>query len=478
MEQAGASRARMEGTDWTDALDSAQVPDILRATVDQALVLDPNGVVIDQLRGTDPVYGSDTWVGRPWREVVTRATRPKLERMLEEANEGGVSRFRQLNHPRPDGEDIPVGYTIVRFGSPGRLLAIGRNLSALATLQRQLVEAQQTMETEYWHVRQAEARYRILFQQSREPVFLVDADSMEVSDANNAAASLLDTEASRIVGRSFPPAPLKVGPGFDEAGEADLLAQLNRVADGGIERVIVDAQVGERAAHYRMSINAVRFDGTRTLLVRMFSEEAASTASRPGIDVMTLLQGSPDGFVVMDEQGVVQYANSAFVDMVQAANEQALVGQSLATWLGRPGADLTVLLTNLRNRGQIRLFPTEVQGEQGLNTRVEVSGVAALDSDDPCMGITLRDVGRRLPNSAETMTRELSGAVQQLSTKVGEVSLKQLVEDTVGLVELHFIDAALELTGDNRTAAAELLGLSRQSLYTKLKRYNLDSNDA
>ena len=34
--------------------------------------------------------------------------------------------------------------------------------------------------------------------------------------------------------------------------------------------------------------------------------------------------------------------------------------------------------------------------------------------------------------------------------------------------------AALQLTGDNRSAAAELLGLSRQSLYTKLKRYGLD----
>jgi DNA-binding NtrC family response regulator len=43
----------------------------------------------------------------------------------------------------------------------------------------------------------------------------------------------------------------------------------------------------------------------------------------------------------------------------------------------------------------------------------------------------------------------------------------------VALVERHFVEAALELTGDNRTAAAELLGLSRQSLYTKLRRYNL-----
>jgi len=478
VERAKINRDKMTGSDWTEALDAAEVPDILRATVDQALVLDENGIVLDQLRGTDPVFGSEEWLGRPWREAVTRTTRPKLERMLEEANETGVSRFRQLNHPIPDGEDVPVGYTIVRFGSPGRLLAIGRNLSALATLQRQLVEAQQTMETEYWHVRQAEARYRILFQQSREPVFLLEADSLEVTDANNAAAALLNAEPSRLVGRPFPPAPLSVGPTWDDEARDALQASLRRVADGVVDREVVDARVGEGGTHWRMSVSIVRFDGSRTLLVRLHSDEVAPAAGTPGIDVMALLQNSPDGFVVTDDQGDILYANDTFLGMAQVANEQTAVGQSLANWLGRPGADLTVLLTNLRNRGQIRLFPTEVQGEQGLHTPVEVSGVAALDAEEPCMGITLRDIGRRLPsNSGESATRELSGAVQRLSTKVGEVSLKQLVEDTVGLVELHFIDAALELTGDNRTAAAELLGLSRQSLYTKLKRYNLDSND-
>ena len=35
------------------------------------------------------------------------------------------------------------------------------------------------------------------------------------------------------------------------------------------------------------------------------------------------------------------------------------------------------------------------------------------------------------------------------------------------------IEAALELTSDNRASAAEMLGLSRQSLYVKLRRYGL-----
>ena len=36
----------------------------------------------------------------------------------------------------------------------------------------------------------------------------------------------------------------------------------------------------------------------------------------------------------------------------------------------------------------------------------------------------------------------------------------------------------LELTGDNRASAAEMLGLSRQSLYSKLRRFGLGHLDS
>jgi DNA-binding protein Fis len=39
------------------------------------------------------------------------------------------------------------------------------------------------------------------------------------------------------------------------------------------------------------------------------------------------------------------------------------------------------------------------------------------------------------------------------------------------------IEAALDLTSNNRAAASEMLGLSRQSLYVKLRKYGLLSKD-
>ena len=64
-------------------------------------------------------------------------------------------------------------------------------------------------------------------------------------------------------------------------------------------------------------------------------------------------------------------------------------------------------------------------------------------------------------------------SVEQLTELVGHVSLKDLVRETTDMIERLSIEAALELSGDNRASAAELLGLSRQSLYAKLHRYGL-----
>ena len=53
------------------------------------------------------------------------------------------------------------------------------------------------------------------------------------------------------------------------------------------------------------------------------------------------------------------------------------------------------------------------------------------------------------------------------------MELAALVREATDVIERLCIEAALELTGDNRASAAEMLGLSRQSLYVKLRRYGL-----
>ena len=87
-------------------------------------------------------------------------------------------------------------------------------------------------------------------------------------------------------------------------------------------------------------------------------------------------------------------------------------------------------------------------------------------------GIALQNALRKLYTASAKPT--LTGTAP-FARDVGTV---ELVRETTDVIERLCIEAALELTGDNRASAAEMLGLSRQSLYSKLRRFGLGQRDA
>ena len=230
---------------------------------------------------------------------------------------------------------------------------------------------------------------------------------------------------------------------------------------------------GKRA--FKLSASLFRQEASSLYLVRLApqdAEEAAAAPSNVQSQMLRLLESAPDAFVVTGTDGQILAANRAFLDLAQLASEEQTRDESLERWLGRPGVDLNVLVANLRQHGSVRLFATTLRGEYGTSTEVEISAVAVNNSDQPCFGFTIRNVGRRLASDASAR-RELPRSVEQLTELVGRVSLKDLVREATDVIERLCIEAALELTGDNRASAAEMLGLSRQSLYVKLRRYGL-----
>ena len=159
---------------------------------------------------------------------------------------------------------------------------------------------------------------------------------------------------------------------------------------------------------------------------------------------------------------------------MQVGAEGAVLGERLGRWLSRPGADLTVLLANLHRHGSVRMFATGVQGELGGETDVEISAVGSPAARPAYIALLIRDVGRRLTShdSAVSLQSALAAVVEQ----TGKTSLRMLVRDTVGLVERHYIGAALQIAEGNRTAAADILGLSRQGFYKKLAQYEMEGH--
>lgn len=452
------------------AIDASTAAALLAVGGDIALVIDETGVVRDVAlpAGETAFDRSSEWVGRPWADTVSGDTRPKIDTLLREAATSGLSKRRQVNHSLSSGSDVPVAYTALRIGRTGSVVAVGRDMRHVSTLQQRLVEAQQAMERDYWRLRHVETRYRLLFQLASDGILVLDGANLKVLDANGASSQIFGDATEQLIGRTFPF-------GVDGAGARaieDLLATARSAGRAG--DITVTLTDGRRPFH--ISASCFRQEASTLLLVRLSAVEqsgAPAAADSPG-RVLDLIERSPDAFVVTDLEGHILVANRAFLDITELASEEQVRNTLFADHIGRPGADFPVFLSMLRKHGAVRLIATSARGTHGTQTEVEVSAVWVPDGEEPCIGFTMRDIGRRLASGVQG-ARDLTRAVEELTSLVGRVSLRDLVRDTVDLVERHFIEAALELTNDNRTSAAEVLGVSRQSLYVKLRRHRLVS---
>jgi DNA-binding NtrC family response regulator len=117
-----------------------------------------------------------------------------------------------------------------------------------------------------------------------------------------------------------------------------------------------------------------------------------------------------------------------------------------------------------------------MQTQYGDVEDVEVCAVSIADDELPCFGFSIRRVARRdLARESDRAGAPmgLPRSPADMSELVGRVSLKDIVRDTTDVVERMCIEAALEMTGNNRASAAEILGVSRQSLYSKLHRFGI-----
>jgi transcriptional regulator PpsR len=450
-------------------LDAKAAAALLAVAGDIALVMDNTGIIRDvSLPGGESQFATaPQWVGKPWQDTVSLDSRAKIDTLVREAAITGMSKRRQVNHVIGDAADVPVAYTALRLGRDGHLVAVGRDMRHVSALQQRLVEAQQAMERDYWRLRHVETRYRLLFQLASDGILVLDATSLRVLDANAAAGQIFAESPERLIGRSF---PIQVDAPATRILEDLIAAARSAGRAGDVGLTLTDGRT------FSASASCFRQESSTLLLVRFSpsgSTVIAQGASSPS-RLVDLLERSPDAFVVTDLEGAVLTANRAFLDLAELASEEQIRGTPLATYIGRPGADFPVFTGMLRRNGVVRLMATTARGVHGHTGEVEVSAVWAPDGEEPCIGFIIRDIGRRLASGPQG-ARDLTRAVEELTGLVGRVSLRDLVRDTVDLVERHFIEAALELTHDNRTSAAEVLGVSRQSLYVKLRRHRLVS---
>ncbi|MES2904852.1 MAG: transcriptional regulator PpsR [Pseudomonadota bacterium] len=455
------------------SLSAASAASLLAAVGDVTFILSADGRILDLAisQGDLANHGFGDWVGTPWIDTVTVESRPKVEEMLASAIAPSTTpRWRQLNHPAPGG-DVPIRYLIMSLGAGERLIAIGRDMRGAAAMQQRLLQTQQALERDYIRLRQAETRYRMLFDMASEPVLIVDAETRRIREANPAAHRLLDMADGTLIGHN-------VGIIVDDAARDDFVAYL-----GAAEAIddVVPVTLSLAGDHGDALISARLFRQARMplLIVQLTPTDGSAGAHQHDATISDVIERMPDAFVLIDRDLTVLTANAAFIELAELASVDRVVGAKLGNWLGRPGIDLELIVGQLREHGSVRNVATILRGSSGEQEEIEVSGVVAPIGAGECYGFTIRDVGRRL-RDGPAVVRDIPRSVEQLTELVGRMSLKDIVRESTDLVERLCIEAALAFTSDNRASAAEILGVSRQSLYSKLHRHgigNLVSSD-
>jgi len=429
---------------------------------DIVLTIDSDGVIRDAVSSEELSEESlAPWRGLAWEDTVAPDVGPNVTRLMAQSRQSGESSRIQVQQRLPSGREVPIEYTTISLGKKRGFIATGRNLQMISDLQTRLLDAQKAREQDYWKLRDVETRYRALLDATSEAVALVRASNLRVVEAN-----IMATKSLGLVpgGECFPGIPTR--------DRKSLEAMLGAVRTQGRAPSIVLHL--SSASPWSLRASQIKSDAGSFYLFQMtplagVAEPKIVTEALPLGD---LIQRFPDAIAIVDRDGVIRRANHTFLDMTQVGLESALIGRNIRRWLSQPGSDATVILSMVQRHGSVKGMACKLEGDLGSLTDVEVSAVGDHAGQARHFGIILKDVTSREP-------KELRASIDNLTKRPGDLSLPQssleeIVKTSVENIERRYISEALDKSSGNRTQAAKYLGVSRQSLHMKLKKYKLD----
>ena len=253
----------------------------------------------------------DDWRGLRWTDTVSPDAAERVARAVESARREGESSCFTVNQRLPSGRELTLEYTTVKLGESAGFVVIGRSLQAVADLRSRLALVQKEREQDYWKLREIETRYRALLDASSEAVALVRVGNMRIVEANAAATKALGF----VPGAEFLP---------------DLTNRDRKALDALLETARMKGRAPGIVLHlsdsgaWSLRASTLTSEAGAFYLFQMALLAEAKTTGRPlegdraSPSVEAIVQRLPDGFAILDGDGVVRLANPTFLDLVQA----------------------------------------------------------------------------------------------------------------------------------------------------------------
>jgi PAS domain-containing protein len=223
-----------------------------------------------------------------------------------------------------------------------------------------------------------------LFLAAAEPVLIISAATESILEANPAAATLLGIPRSALVGTVFHTAFAA----SSAAAVKDSLAVARGA--GAASPLCIRARNGTTELIALLSF--VRAAHKSYVLVRLSSQATASvctTRGRTASPVFDAIEGAAAGFVMTDCDLRVDYANHAFVRMVELASLDDARGKSLTCWLALSQVDVAQLHRQMHEREAVTILKTRLNSDKDTWRDVDVRAVAVPDRQNACWGFSI-----------------------------------------------------------------------------------------
>jgi transcriptional regulator PpsR len=360
---------------------------------------------------------------------------------------------------------LPMMCASIKTSSSKKIIVIGRDITEVSRLQQNLVSAQKEISQNYLQISQLEERFRSIFEIGTESIVIVQADDeYPIVEMNRNAIKQLLLAKNNCIGKSL----LSLIPAKEIIKVINFLKGVQDTDEPSILKTLLSN--GEAT-----QISATSFinSGIPYLLLNLKPLDLARVSSLIDADSLTVeaIENNPYGFVVCTPEGLILKANKAFNKLSSTKGEQDLIGTNIRNYLGPETVDFDLMMQSLQGKASSQSCVSSITNATSSIKLVDISAVSVAQPR-ACIGMIFRQVDSR-QNKGARIDKKLVRSSQELSMLVGKVPLKDILAETTDLIEQLCIKAALNLTQDNRVSASEILGLSRQSLYIKLRKYGL-----
>ena len=460
-------------TEWAERLipnlDQASTADLISRLCDFAFVISSDGEIIQTMTSPflAPRLDLSSWKGLQFQDTLTTESVPKFEARIAQYKEGQKElRPVELNHrPTHQQTELPVRYTFHWSAEDGSKLLLGSDLRPVAEMQQQLVEAQIALENDYDARREHEIRLKVLMESSDVATVFIALNTGVISSCNSAAEVLLGRSRKELMDAPF-------AAEFEDEGITSLIDRMVTAAsDVSITAVLANSVRGGRS--YRLNPTLFRGATSQMLLCKMEPEDSSlEPMDQLATHLVSFFHKGVDSIVFVNMSGQILSANEAFVSVANVTHAQTLSGRSMSDFFSRGSVDLNVILESARRNGKMRLYSTKILNEHGDERPVEISTTQIHTELEPICVLVMRNA-RRVEGISTPTSQMSEEEVNSVVELIGSQSLKDVVARSTDVVEKMCIETAIRMTSNNRVAAAEMLGLSRQSLYVKLRKYNL-----